>query len=122
MMKKVCQYESIKVEQQHSTDAVENVDKTCTSIIEGVSMITDKSPSAICVTLIISTATSSDSGTYVCKPSDNLPSANITVNVLEQTDYTAMLSGAHTFIGGELPIHAWRHCNLDRISVIWSLV
>jgi len=66
---------------------------------QGVSMITDKSPSAICVTLIISTATSSDSGTYVCKPSDNLPSANITVNVLEQTDYTAMLSGAHTFVG-----------------------
>ena len=87
-------------------------------------MITDKSPSAICVTLIISTATSSDSGTYVCKPSDNLPSANITVNVLDQTDYTAMLSGAQTFIGGELyiPIHAWRHPNLDRTSESWSLV
>merc|ERR1711894_759036 len=62
----------------------------------GVSMITDKSPSSVLVSLIISAAETEDSGTYFCRPSDSLPDANITVNVLEQTDYTAMLSRAST--------------------------
>ena len=31
-----------------------------------------------------------------CRPSGTLPDANISVNVLEQTDYTAMLSRART--------------------------
>ena len=58
----------------------------------GVSMITDKSPGAIRSSLILSTAEPGDTGVYTCVPSDDLPRANISVNVLEQTDYTAMLS------------------------------
>ena len=55
-------------------------------------MITDKSPGAIRSSLILSTAEPGDTGVYTCVPSDDLPRANISVNVLEQTDYTAMLS------------------------------
>ena len=57
-------------------------------------MITDKSPSSITVTLILSTATREDSGLYQCQPGGetDLETANITVLVLQQTDYTAMLS------------------------------
>ena len=60
----------------------------------GVSMITDKSPSAITVTLIISSAGLEDSGLYSCLPQAQpaLPSANVSVIVLQQIDYTAMLS------------------------------
>ena len=63
-------------------------------------MITDKSPSSITVTLILSTATRQDSGLYLCQPSGEteLETANITVIVLQQSDYTAMLSEA----GGEI--------------------
>ena len=62
-------------------------------------MITDKSPSSITVTLIISTATRQDSGLYRCQPDGELELevAEITVIVLQQSDYTAMLSQA----GGE---------------------
>ena len=66
----------------------------------GVSMITDKSPTSVLVTLIISVASSTDTGVYTCSPG-HLPSANVTVNVLEQTDYTAMLS-LSTSIHGKL--------------------
>ena len=57
-------------------------------------MITDKSPASITVTLIISRAKMSDNGLYCCVPGPVLPSANISVIVLQQIDYTAMLSQA----------------------------
>ena len=65
-------------------------------------MITDKSPSSITVTLILSTATRQDSGLYRCQPSGEteLEAANISVIVLQQIDYTAMLSQA----GGEISL------------------
>lgn len=67
----------------------------------GVSMITDKSPNSVRVTLIIADAGADDSGLYTCHPdsarSPPLPMANVTVNVLDQTDYTAMLSQAGLF-------------------------
>ena len=34
-----CQYESVKIKQQYSKNPFENVDETCTSIIEGDTMI-----------------------------------------------------------------------------------
>ena len=59
-------------------------------------MITDKSPSSLAVTLILSTATRQDSGLYRCQPDGELELevAEITVIVLQQSDYTAMLSKA----------------------------
>ena len=65
-------------------------------------MITDKSPSSITVTLILSTATRQDSGLYHCQPSGEteLEAAKISVIVLQQIDYTAMLSEA----GGEISL------------------
>ena len=59
-------------------------------------MITDKSPSSLAVTLILSTATRQDSGLYRCQPDGELELevAEITVIVLQQSDYTAMLSQA----------------------------
>ena len=65
-------------------------------------MITDKSPSSITVTLILSTATRQDSGLYSCQPSGEteLEAAELSVIVLQQIDYTAMLSQA----GGEISL------------------
>lgn len=59
-------------------------------------MITDKSPSSLTVTLILSTATRQDSGLYRCQPGgeSELEGAEIRVVVLQQREYTAMLSQA----------------------------